>query len=317
MCVAGSTYQTQNLNDNLSRSTNTCDCGNSKHGIDVCNGASERIVNGEFAQPGEFPWQVALTSCLYIGYSRKCFACGGTIINNKYVITAMHCLETPPGFGKGYGGRHIPASGITVTVGEHNKKSLYGLIFTKKVGVSRVIRRVDYNPSRMYNDIAILELDERLKFNKDVKPACLPTNKENTYANSYGVVTGWGAIQFQGPSSGVLKKIGLKILSNSNMQCIRGAMNGWSAPGNEKMCAYARNGDSCQGDSGGPMVTVEDGRCTLVGVVSYGHKCAIPGYAGVYARITHYLDWIIKNTKDGGCGFSLMNLIQNIPTGST
>ena len=61
------------------------------------------------------------------------------------------------------------------------------------------------------------------------------------------------------------------------------------------MCAYKQGTDSCQGDSGGPLVVKEDGRMTVVGVVSYGFGCARSGFAGIYARITNYLDWIHEN----------------------
>ena len=64
---------------------------------------------------------------------------------------------------------------------------------------------------------------------------------------------------------------------------------------NSKMCGYKAGTDSCQGDSGGPLVVKEDGRWTVVGVVSYGLGCARTGYAGVYARVTNYLDWINTN----------------------
>merc|ERR1711868_103049 len=63
--------------------------------------------------------------------------------------------------------------------------------------------------------------------------------------------------------------------------------------------------DSCQGDSGGPLTVQEDGRWTIVGVVSYGIGCARTGYAGVYARVTNYLNWINQNVADGWCGSSV------------
>ena len=68
---------------------------------------------------------------------------------------------------------------------------------------------------------------------------------------------------------------------------------------NSKMCGYLQGTDSCQGDSGGPLTVQEDGRWTIVGVVSYGIGCARPGYAGVYARVTNYLNWINQNVAVG------------------
>ena len=58
------------------------------------------------------------------------------------------------------------------------------------------------------------------------------------------------------------------------------------------LCAGDRNTvDACQGDSGGPLVVKSGNNFVVIGIVSWGIGCA-SGYAGVYARVTTYLDWI-------------------------
>lgn len=46
-----------------------------------------RIVNGENTKLGERPFQVSLQSSYNFHF------CGGSIVNNYYVVTAAHCLE--------------------------------------------------------------------------------------------------------------------------------------------------------------------------------------------------------------------------------
>jgi hypothetical protein len=52
--------------------------------------------------------------------------------------------------------------------------------------------------------------------------------------------------------------------------------------------------DTCNGDSGGP-VFVKGADATLdiqVGIVSWGYKCAVDGYPGVYVRLSEITGWI-------------------------
>lgn len=54
-----------------------------------------------------------------------------------------------------------------------------------------------------------------------------------------------------------------------------------------------------KGDSGGPLMWInpQDSKHYLVGIVSYGYKCAEPGYPGIYTKVSEYIDWIKLNAN--------------------
>lgn len=54
-----------------------------------------RIIGGETTEIGEFPWIVLLRYRNRNGTDAG-FQCGGTLINNRYVLTAAHCLRGTP-----------------------------------------------------------------------------------------------------------------------------------------------------------------------------------------------------------------------------
>ena len=56
--------------------------------------AAKRIVGGQFADPGEWPWQVLLQwengTAIYEARHNKTF-CGGAILSKRFILTAAHC----------------------------------------------------------------------------------------------------------------------------------------------------------------------------------------------------------------------------------
>merc|ERR1719427_2647905 len=235
------------------RATTQCGCGHAP--------AAGRLVAGQEVNPRHSrPYQVYLQSCSSAG----CAMCGATLLNKRYAMTAMHCVTD--------------ATNLVVALGEHNIRQDIESHRVQSIKVERVIKRPDYDTSTINNDIALLRLETEVEFNTNVVPACLPTDKNQQYTNWEAVVSGWGTTSEGGRTSDVLKETTQTILSNSDARCVRGSQDN-PVPGS-KMCGYKEGTDSCQGDSGGPLVVKEDGRWTVVGVVSYGLGCARTGYAG-------------------------------------
>merc|ERR1719342_1044493 len=150
-----------------SRATTQCGCGYAP--------AAGRIVAGQEVNPMHSkPYQVYLQSCS----SRGCAMCGATLLNKRYAMTAMHCVEE--------------ASSLVVALGEHNIRTDIENHQAKSIPVERVIKRSDYDSDNVNNDIALLRLAQEVDFNDNIVPACLPSSTSQKYAGWDAVVSGWG-----------------------------------------------------------------------------------------------------------------------------
>lgn len=259
---------------------------------------SNRIYGGQLTTIEEFPWLALLS---YIDDSEvTSFKCGGSVINSRYVLTAAHCI------------RINPAQGISlhsVRLGEWNVTSdedceepghqcadpFIDLKIEKKI------------PHPMYsmrtgeNDIGLLRLERNFEFSAYIMPICLPFNGGYTrISNKPLVVSGWGATEY-GPNSEVKLKLKVSIVSNEQCQKALGH-RGTISP--NQICAGGEKGkDACQGDSGGPLMSsweLQDMKTQwyLDGIVSWGSKCGVLGFPGIYTRVSKYLIWIIDNVEE-------------------
>ncbi|XP_077002340.1 coagulation factor IX isoform X2 [Tamandua tetradactyla] len=234
-----------------------------------------RVVGGENAKPGQFPWQVLLNG-------KVDAFCGGSIVNEKWVITAAHCIE--------------PGVKITVVAGEHNTEEIEQT--EQKRTVIQAIPHPSYNATvNKYNhDIALLKLDKPLTLNSYVTPICI-ANRE--YSNIFlkfgsGYVSGWGKVFNRGRSASVLQYLKVPLVDRAT--CLRSTK--FSIYNNMFCAGYHEGGkDSCQGDSGGPHVTEVEGTSFLTGIISWGEECAVKGKYGIYTKVSRYVNWIKEKTK--------------------
>lgn len=219
-----------------------------------------KIVGGENAQAGEFPYIVSLQN------SRGHF-CGGTLIRKDWVLTAAHCV----------------ASGAprTVVVGLYDQKDTSK---AESFGVSQVISHPDYDASTMDHDYALIRL------NGEAKAAPLTLNQVELEGTPTLTVAGWGVTREGGYSlPRILQKVSVPMVTRE--ACDK------AYPGeitDRMLCAGLPQGgkDSCQGDSGGPIVTQVNGELSLVGVVSWGEGCARANKYGIYSKVSAGYEWV-------------------------
>ncbi|OCT67735.1 coagulation factor IX [Xenopus laevis] len=237
-----------------------------------------RVVGGTNSLKGEFPWQVHLVNKDNIGF------CGGSIINEKWIVTAAHCF--------------LEIGEFKVVAGEHKTDVSEG---TEQYRKAKIILHPTYNAtkSKYNNDIALLELETPLELNDYVRPVCIG-NMDFTdkllKRNAFSMVSGWGDLRYNGRSAIILQKLAVPFVNRA--ACKRSSR--FSVYANMFCAGYADEAkDTCEGDSGGPHVTQHKDLWFLTGITSWGEKCAQKDKYGFYTKVSGFTDWIQTTTKIG------------------
>ncbi|XP_034349851.1 prothrombin [Arvicanthis niloticus] len=252
-----------------------------------------RIVEGWDAEKGIAPWQVML-----FRKSPQELLCGASLISDRWVLTAAHCILYPPW------DKNFTANDLLVRIGKHSR-TRYERNTEKISMLEKVYIHPRYNwRENLDRDIALLKLKKPVPFSDYIHPICLPdkqTVASLLQAGYKGRVTGWGNLRETWTTNtqihpNVLQVVNLPIVERpvckastriritDNMFCAGFKVND------------TKRGDACEGDSGGPFVMKSpyNQRWYQMGIVSWGEGCDRNGKYGFYTHVFRLKRWIQK-----------------------
>ncbi|XP_022220414.2 venom serine protease Bi-VSP [Drosophila obscura] len=251
---------------------------------------SNRVVGGQEARRGAYPWIAALGYFEEPNRNALKFLCGGSLIHSHYVITSAHCIN-----------------GLLtlVRLGAHDlsKPTEAGVMDFR---IRRTVVHEHFDLTSIANDIALIELSGMTSTPPNIAPICLPEAAKFLQQDFVGMnpfVAGWGASKHQGPTSQVLRDAQVPIVARQSCEQSYKSIFRFVQFSDKVLCAGSSSVDACQGDSGGPLMMPQlEGsgyRFYLLGLVSFGYECARPNFPGVYTRVASYVPWIRQQISMG------------------
>lgn len=221
-----------------------------------------RIVGGRDADPGAAPYQISLQNNGF-------HTCGGAIINDRWILTAAHCVTSfNPSTYTAYGGS--------------NQRSSGGV----RIPLELAIPHESYDRPPYHNDIALLKTRNAITFTETLQPIKIRETTLEDKAQPV-ILTGWGRLSGGGVSPENLQYIELVNIELDECRDLHAEIDKPDV-GDGHMCTFTKAGEgACNGDSGGPLTYEGE----LVGLVNWGIPCA-RGVPDVHNSPTKYIGWI-------------------------
>jgi secreted trypsin-like serine protease len=225
------------------------------------NTTEHRIIGGEPAAPGEFPFYVKLSSC------------GGSLIHEDIILTAAHCKDI-----------NLESARIGAYFYDSDDTNAE----TRQIETGRYPSDYDEEDNWL-NDVMVLKI---------TSPSSLPTIRLNDDFASPSdgqdvTAIGLGYTDYDAETHpDALLKVNLQTVAYE--QCAAD-YTADKIDEDVMVCAGVQEGDegTCNGDSGGPLLELRDGEYVQVGIVSWGIEgCVAPNRPGVFTRVSGVKDWI-------------------------
>ncbi|XP_071564067.1 ovochymase-2-like [Temnothorax nylanderi] len=278
--------QYNNTNNNTNNNNNEC-------GIDIYNNNRPNLLisRGEETMEGQWPWLVAL----FVVRLDHVFTCGGTILTNRHVITAAHCLKL-----SWRSNDTLPPTVLEVALGRFRLREWH-----EPESVNREVASFKIHPEYAHtingdSDLAILTLRTPVEFSLFIKPICLwsgSTDLQNVIGRT-GYVVGWGQDEHGHHYTDKPRMASVPIVSQETCLWSHRFFHALTSKKGTFCAGLRDNSGPCNGDSGSGLVLVDSttGRYYLRGIVSRSlldssFKCDLSNYV-VYVDVAKYTPWI-------------------------
>ncbi|XP_046411718.1 tryptase delta-like [Neodiprion fabricii] len=246
------------------------------------NDSGRRIINGQQANPADFPFLVRLVADGNL--------CGGSIISNYWIVTAAHCI--------------VRARCQAIEIYRSN----WQLGQPPQIHAAQCVIHPQNDPRRYAFDVALIRTVEDM-VSGGLKAITLTPPGTRYPPGTPATVVGWGKIGYNAYPQTLLR--GQSVLvpwDVCNAQFKAGSLRCSGNPNcniedipNRVLCARGQGQDPqsmCGGDSGGPLII--NGELAAINTASmYGSRpiltagCVL-GTATMHTSIVDYLPWLFS-----------------------
>uniref|UniRef100_A0A287D601 Serine protease 50 n=1 Tax=Ictidomys tridecemlineatus TaxID=43179 RepID=A0A287D601_ICTTR len=232
------------------------------------------------AMTRRWPWMVSVRA-------NGIHVCSGTLIASRWVLAVAHCLTQHDNYTVMVGSPWIDQ----IAPSSSN-------ILVLQVIVHRRFRSKRYwSWIGQANNIGLLKLQKKLKYNKYVRPICLPGLDYALEESSLCTVTGWGSPQARGPQFQTIQEKEVVILNSKECDAFYHSFSRIPSlvqiVNSQMICVKDGSRENfCYETTGEPLVCSLEGTWYLVGMMSWGPGCNKSEAPPIFLKVSAYQAWI-------------------------